>query len=69
MLRVRSPILRGPTPSQQQGLTKMNKQPLLIRPLAQSQCPYQGMRTLLQWPVSQTYGVLRANGKSIEMPR
>ncbi|KAG5581310.1 hypothetical protein H5410_051937 [Solanum commersonii] len=32
----------------------MNKKPHLMRLLAQSQYPYQGMRTLLQWPVSQT---------------
>uniref|UniRef100_M1DX65 Integrase core domain containing protein n=1 Tax=Solanum tuberosum TaxID=4113 RepID=M1DX65_SOLTU len=53
------PMLRGPMPSQLQGPTRMNKQPRLIRPLAQSQYQYQGMKTLLQWPVSPTDGVLR----------
>uniref|UniRef100_M1DBU1 Integrase core domain containing protein n=1 Tax=Solanum tuberosum TaxID=4113 RepID=M1DBU1_SOLTU len=49
--------------------SRMNKQPHMMRPLAQSQYPYQRMRTLLQWRVSQTDGMLRANGKSIRMPK
>ncbi|KAG5610014.1 hypothetical protein H5410_021295 [Solanum commersonii] len=49
------PMLWGPMLSQPQGPARMNKLPRLMRPLAQIQYHYQGMRTLLQWPVSQTY--------------
>ncbi|KAG5615474.1 hypothetical protein H5410_015298 [Solanum commersonii] len=43
------PMLRGPTLSQPHGPARMNNQSHLMRPLAQSQCPHQGIRTLLQW--------------------
>ncbi|KAG5576288.1 hypothetical protein H5410_056422 [Solanum commersonii] len=46
-------MLRGPTPSQPQGPTRMNKKPRLMRPLASGQYQYEGMRILPQWPASQ----------------
>ncbi|KAG5610353.1 hypothetical protein H5410_021634 [Solanum commersonii] len=48
------PMLRGPMLNQPQGPARMNKQPRLMRPLAQSQYQHQGMRILLQWSASQT---------------